>query len=97
VISSAGAVDSGCTLVQRPAYRVAAQNGGPRELAAQTAQGVCNRAVFDLALHVDDEDVVTQPSLRGPRFDLGQVDMAESELLKDEEKCPRLILGSNIN
>ena len=77
---------------QRPAHRIAAQDRQAGQFAAQAAEGVGHRAVVHLALHVDEEDVVAQPPLRGPRFDLGEVDAAEGELLQDEEQGARLVL-----
>ena len=77
----------------RPAHRVAPQDGQPRELAAEAAKSVGYRAVVDLALHVDEEDVVAQPPLGRPRLDLGEVDVPERELLQDQQQRSRLVFG----
>ncbi len=62
-------------------------------LGREVAQAVGDELVVEVAFEVDEEAVVAEVALGGPRLELGDVDRARRELLQDREQRARAVLA----
>ncbi len=76
-----------------PRHRVRAEELHLGLLRREVAETVGDELVVEVALEVDEEAVVAEVALGGPRLELGDVDRARRELLQDREQRTGTVLA----